>query len=48
MSFPLLMRIAYHVSQYVCTITVNGVAIDYVDSFRTSSAPDQDAGLWLE
>ena len=29
-----------------CTITVNGVPIDYVDSYGTSAAPSSGAGIW--
>lgn len=29
-----------------CTITIDGVAMDYVDSYGTSSAPSNDAGIW--
>ena len=29
-----------------CTITINGVSMDYVDSYGTSSAPGSDAGIW--
>ena len=29
-----------------CTITINGVSMDYVDSYGTSSAPSGDAGIW--
>lgn len=29
-----------------CTITIGGVAIDYVDSYGTSAAPSSDAGIW--
>ena len=29
-----------------CTITVNGVPIDYIDSYGTSAAPSNDAGIW--
>lgn len=29
-----------------CTITIDGVEMNYIDSYGTSSAPDSDAGIW--